>query len=334
MTRNILHIAVAAILLIAPLAAAAQETNLARIGMLRVSPPLPKYIKQFHAGMRQRGHTEGRTYVLVPGWGKSRRDRDRILELAQNLVARDVDVIVTLGTAAARSARRASPSTPIVMASAGTPVRSKLVNSLAAPGGNITGLMSGSVEQVAKRLEILKEMLPGLRRVAVPYTSGERPGRRVRGITRLFVEAQQRAGRVLGIDFVGVNKKNDESWFAAFSRVKAKGAGALSIRSTNYMTRGDRKQIVAAALKLRLPTMFRSKGYVRRGGLVSYATDRGDMYRRAATYVDKILKGAKPADLPVERPKKFDFVVNLKTAKALGIKVPRSILLRATEVIE
>jgi putative ABC transport system substrate-binding protein len=314
--------------------AVAQEAKPARIGVLRASPPLPQYIKQFHAGMRERGHTEGRTYEIVPGWGKSRRDRDKILQLAENLVARGVDVIVTLGTAAARAARRAGPSTPIVMASAGDPVRSKLVNSLSAPGGNITGLMSGSVEQVAKRLEILKEMMPGLRRVAVPTIRPLGPRGRVRGISRLFVEAEQRAGKALGIDFVGVNKKKKESWLAAFSRVKADGAGALTIRSSNNLTREDRKQIVAATLKLRLPAIFRAKWFVRRGGLVSYATNRGDMYRRAATYVDKILKGARPAELPVERPTKFDFVINLKTAKALGITLPRSILLRATEVIE
>ncbi len=155
-----------------------------------------------------------------------------------------------------------------------------------------------------------------------------------RGIRHLFEKAQERAGKILGIEFIGVNKSNEESWLAAFRRVKAEGAGALAVRSTPYLTREDRKRIVAATLKLRLPAMFRTREFVRMGGLVSYATDRGDMYRRAATYVDKILKGAKPADLPVERPTRFDFVINLKTAKSLGIKVPPSILLRATEVIE
>ena len=207
MMRNMLHIAAAAILLLSPLAAVAQEAKPARIGMLRASPPLPQYIKQFHAGMRERGHKEGQTYELVPGWGKSRRDRNKIIQLAENLVARGVDVIVTLGTAAARAARRAGPSTPIVMASAGDPVRSKLVKSLSAPGGNITGLMSGSVEQVPKRLEILKEMLPGLSRVAVPYIHPRDQRGRVRGIRRLFVEAQRRAGKALGINLIGVNKK-------------------------------------------------------------------------------------------------------------------------------
>ena len=259
-TATACTIATVLVTLWVPLIVRAQEAKPARIGMLRASPPLPKYIKQFHAGMSQRGHTEGRTYVLVPGWGESRRDRSKILQLAENLVARGVDVIVTLGTAAARSARRAAPSTPIVMASAGDPVRSKLVKSLSAPGGNITGLMSGSVEQVPKRLEILKEMVPGLRRVAVPYTHPRDQRGRVRGIRRFFVEAQQRAGKALGIDLIGLNKKKEESWLAAFRRVKAEGAGALTIRSSNNLTREDRKQIVAATLKLRLPTMFRAKG--------------------------------------------------------------------------
>ncbi len=211
MTRNILHMAVAIILLLLPSVSEAQEAKPARIGILRASPPLPQYIKQFHAGMRERGHKEGQTYELVPGWGKSRRDRDKIIQLAENLVARGVDLIVTLGTPAARAARRAGPSTPIVMASAGDPVRSKLVNSLTAPGGNITGLMSGSVEQVPKRLEILKEMLPGLSRVAVPYIHPRDQRGRVRGIRRLFVEAQRRAGKALGINLIGVNKKKEEA---------------------------------------------------------------------------------------------------------------------------
>ena len=327
-------IAAAAVLILSPSAIAAQEAKKpARIGVLRASPPPPRYLNQFHAGMRDKGHVEGDTYKLVPGWGKSRRDRSKIFELAEDLVARGVDVIVTVGTPAARAARQAAPSTPIVMASAGDPVRSKLVRSLSAPGGNITGLMSGSVAQVPKRLEILKKLVPELRRVATLNLRVRRPVQ-AQGITRLFEEAQQRAGKILGIDFIAVKKLKEGSWLAAFRRAKAQGAGALAIRSTPSLTREDRKRIVAATLKLRLPAMFRTREFVRMGGLVSYATDRGDMYRRAATYVDKILKGAKPADLPVERPTRFDFVINLRTAKALGITVPPSILLRATEVIE
>ncbi len=309
----------------------AQEAKPARIGILRVSPPPPQYLEQFRAGMRELGHKEGRTYELVPGWGKSRRDRSKIITLAEKLVARGVDVIVTVGTAATRAARRAGPSTPIVMASAGDPVRSKLVRSLAAPGGNITGLTSGSVELIPKQLEILKKLVPGLRHVA--SLSSLRRGR-VRGLGRLVHEARERAGKILGIDFIDLQKGKEESWLAVFRRAKAKGVSALYIRSTPYLTRKDRKRIVAAALKLRLPAMFRTGEFVRMGGLVSYANNRGSMYRRTAAYVDKILKGAKPAELPVERPTKFNLVINLKTAKALRITIPPAILLSATEVIE
>jgi len=321
-----------ALLVLPPGFAVAEQAKPARIGVLRASPPPSPYITLFHDEMIARGHIEGRTYEIVPGWGKSRRDRSKIVSLAERLVARRVDVIVTVGTAAARAARRAAPSTPIVMASAGDPVRAGLVRSLSAPGGNVTGLMSGSVELVPKRLEVLKELIPGLRRVATLNSAVNSGG--VRGITRLFREAEHRAGIALGIEFVTVDKKKAESWLATFARSKAAGVDALSVRSMPYLTREDRRRIVAAAIELRLPAMFRSVDLVRMGGLVSYATNRGDMDRRAAIYVDKILKGAKPADLPVERPTKFDLAINLKTAKALGITVPRSLLLRANEVIE
>ncbi len=316
----------AAILLLSPFVAEAQEA--ARIGILRLTAPPPHYVEQLRAGLRDRGHVEGKTFVIVPGWGKR---GDKGVPLAKKLVAQGVDVIVTDGTVTARAARKAAPSTPIVMASAGDPVRSKLVHSLAAPGGNITGLMSGSVAQVPKRLEILKEIVPGLRRVG-NFTVSRR--RTSLGIGTLFAEARKRAGLALDLEFVRVDRRKGENWADVVARFKAAGVDALSVRGTPFFTLADRQEIVEAALRFRLPAIFRTAEYVRMGGLVSYATDRGAMYRRAAVYVDKILKGAKPADLPVERPTKFVFAINLKTAKALGITVPASILLRATEVIE
>lgn len=338
---RIVRIGTAAVIFVfaSPGAPQAEPGKPARIGFLRASPPPASYLRLFHSGMKQRGHVEGRSYVLVPAWGRSRKDVLRMTKLAEALVARGVDVIVTVGTAAARAARRAGPSTPTVMASAGDPVRAKLVRSLSAPGGNITGMKSGSVELVAKRLEILKELLPGLRRVVTLNVAGNaaawaRRNSGARGITGLFEKAQRRAGKTLHIEFVPLNRGKDESWLAAFRRVKAEGVGAASIRSMPYLTREDQRQIVSAAVAAGLPAMFRSEGLVRMGGLISYATDRGDMYRRAATYVDKIQKDAKPADLPVERPTKFQLVINLKTARALGVTVPRSILLRADGVVE
>jgi putative ABC transport system substrate-binding protein len=333
MEKTISVLAVAlAVIIFAPAVDAQQKEQPARIGILRVSPPADRYLEQFRAGMKEHGHIEGQTYELVPAWGKSRRDRAKIVSFAEKLVAGGVDVIVTVGTAAARAAMLAGPNKPIVMASAGDPVRAKLVHSLAKPGGNITGLMSGSVLLVPKRMEILKELVPGLRRIGT-FDAGSY-GRRVRGIRRLFLEAQRRASKAMDIELIRIKRAETETWFSAFSRMKAKGAQAVAIRSTPIITRKDQKEIVAAVLKLGLPAVFRTRGFVRMGGLVSYATDRGAMYRRAAAYVDKILKGAKPAELPVARPNKFHLAINLKTAKALGIAVPKSLILRADEVIE
>ncbi len=300
-----------------------------RIGLLRLSPPPALNLAAFHQGMRDRGHIEGKTYVIVPGWRKPGGKREEPAALARKLVARGVDLIVTVGTALTRAASRAAPSTPIVMALSANPVQARLIKSLAAPGGNITGMSAAAVAFAAKSFEILKETIPGLRHVATFYA--RRPPSSVR---KFFRAGEERAGRALGFETSTLLLEKGEDFPALYARAIAAGVDVVYVRSTPFLSKAQHERLVDAALKAGMPTMYPTKQFVKMGGLVSYGPNRADLYRRAAAYVDKILRGAKPADLPVQQPKKFDFVINLKTAKALGITIPPSILLRATEVIE
>ena len=331
---TILAATAAAVSFLSPLAVPAQEAKPARIGLLRLSPPPPQNLEQFRAGMSERGHKEGRTYQLVPGWGKAggKKEKFSVLakKLARKLVDRGVDVIVTVGTVVAHAASRAAPSTPIVMALSADPVRAGLVKSLAAPGGNITGMSAAVVAFTAKSFEILKETIPSLHHVATFYAWREGSP----SLRKLFRSGGERAGRALGFETSTLLPEKGEDFPALFARATAAGVDTVYVRSTPFLSKAQQKRLVDAALKAGMPTMYPTKQLVKMGGLISYGTNRADLYRRAAAYVDKILRGAKPADLPVEQPTKFDFVINLKTAKALGITVPPSILLRATEVIE
>ncbi|MEE8308113.1 MAG: ABC transporter substrate-binding protein [Gammaproteobacteria bacterium] len=311
---------------------AQQVGKVYRIGFLSRVPPQMAYLAGFHQGMGDQGHVEGKTYVLIPGWGKSGGKREKLAVLAGKLVTRSVDLIVTAGWRAARAANRAAPKTPIVMASSADPVRTGLIKSLAAPGGNITGMTSATVDIHLKRMEILKQLVPGLRRIA------EIRRDRARAVTRqanpLWSAVDDDAARVLGIEFVRFQTNKADDFDALFRRVTGAGAGAIIVRSINSFSTAHRRRLVQAALAAKLPSILTTKQMVKMGGLASFGPSQPWMYRRAATYVDKILKGAKPADLPVERPTRFEFVINLKTAKALEIKIPRAILLRADEVIE
>ncbi len=334
MMRNILHVAAAAILLLAPLAAAAQPAKPARIGLLRMSPPPALNLAAFHKGMRDRGHIEGKTYVLVPGWGKAGGKREKFAMLAKKLVARGVDLIVTVGTSVTRAASRAAPSMPIVMALSADPVRAGLVKSLAKPGGNITGNSAAAVTLAAKSFAILKEMMPGLRHVGTFHWRRAGWVAPPSSVFKSFRAGEERAGRALGFETSVLRLEKGEDFPALFARAVAAGVDAVFVRSSPYFSKAKHGRLVDAALKAGMPTMYPIKQLVKMGGLVSYGTNRADMYRRAAVYVDKILKGVRPADLPVEQPTRFELVINLKTAKALGITVPRAILLRADEVIE
>jgi putative ABC transport system substrate-binding protein len=252
--------------------------------------------------------------------------KDRLPDLATELVRLKVDCFITTGTGGARAAQRATSTIPIVMAHISDPVGRGFVASLARPGGNITGLATLGSELAGKRLELLKEAFPKVSQLAVvldPTAAGS--ASRIRQI--------EVAARVLGLQhqFLLVRDPADfENAFRAAGRERLK---AFMIVTTPLMHR-NRARIIKLAVKSQLPAMYTAQRFVRAGGLMYYGPDRNDLYRRSATYVDKILKGAKPADLPVEQPKKFDLVINLKTAKQMGITIPPTVIYQATKVIK
>jgi putative ABC transport system substrate-binding protein len=312
------------LLLWPPATAMAQETGPARIGFVRSSPPPAQNLEAFRQGMRDRGHVEGKTYVIVPGWGR------KYAATTRRLVDEGVKLIVTVGSRAAGAVNRAAPSMPIVMASAAAPVRTGRVKSLAAPGGNITGMSAAAVDASVKRLEILKQLVPGLRRVAAIHRK-RRSGRRA---SKTWTVADEHTSGILGIEIQKYFVGETEEFDALMRRMSDAGVKGIDVRSTPSFTAAQHRALVQAALRAKLPTIYTTKRMVKLGGLLSLGTSRPWLFRRAAAYVALILKGAKPADLPVERPRKFDLVINLKTAKALGITIPVALLLRADEVIE
>jgi len=318
--------ATALVLMIVPGALAdAQATEPARVGILRITAPPAANLDAFRAGMREHGHAEGKSWVLVPGWGR-RGETNQML--AERLIARGVDVIVTVGSPAGRAANQATKTIPIVMASSADPVGAGLVRSLAAPGGNVTGMSSFNIEVTTKGMQLLKEMLPGLRRVGTLRLSGESP------LDSAYEAANARAASGLDIDIVQIRTGQARDFESLFAKAVRDGVHAIVVRSYPRFSVPERRRLVEAALRAKLPNMHPTKEMVKLGGLVSLGTSRPWLYRRAAAYVDKILKGAKPADLPVEQPTKFELAINLKTAKAMGVTIPRALLLRADEVIE
>jgi putative ABC transport system substrate-binding protein len=298
-----------------------------RIGYLSSNLDGSRYITEgFRQGLRELGYVEGRN-VLVEF-----RDADGKLErlpvLAAELVALKVDAIVVGGTVAALAAKQATSTVPIVFVSAVDPVLDGLVSSLARPGGNVTGLSALASELVGKRLEQLKQAVQGLSQVAVLWQAGALGERTEQAMRK---EAELAAG-ALGLRLQFVKAQGAGEFDRAFSEMTSARAGALMVLGgTMFLI--DRRHIVDLAAKNRLPAMYGLREYVDVGGLMCYGPDNVDMFRRAATYVDKILKGTKPADLPVEQPTKFDLVINLKTAKALALTIPPSLLQRA-EVIQ
>ena len=308
-----------------PLAAEAQKaTKIPRIGVLLSNSQASHStdIEGFRLGLRDRGYAEGRNIALEYRYGDGKLDR--LPRLAAELVGLDVDLIVTSGTPPTRAAQRATTTVPIVMTLVSNPIRAGFVAGLAKPGGNITGMTSITAELSAKRLELLKDALPAVSRVAVlldPEVIGTLQDTRV-GAEALGVKLLPLEVRGPNPDFEG-----------AFRTATRERVGALLVAS-GPTTELHRKRIVDLAAKSRLPSMYGSSEFVKLGGLMCYAPNYPDLFRQAATYVDKILKGAKPADLPVQEPTKFDLVINLKTAKALGLTIPPSLLARADQVIE
>ena len=306
---------------------AQRATGVPRIGYLSSNlTGSPSMTEGFHQGLRDLGYVEGRNVVIEI------RDADGKLErlpaLVAELVALKVDVIVVGGTSGALAARRATHAVPIVFVSAVDPVADGLVTSLARPGGNVTGLSALASELVGKRLEELQQAVQGIRQVAVlwqPGALGERTEHDMR------TEAEF-AARTLGVRLQFVKVQGPGDFDKAFSEMTSARAEALMVLG-GTMLLIERRNIVGLAARNRLPAMYGLREYVDAGGLMCYGPDNADMSRRAATYVDKILKGTRPADLPVEQPTKFDLVINLKAAKALGLTIPPSLLQRA-EVVQ
>ena len=328
MNRNIALILTLAvgILLAAPLAAEAQQAGkVYRVGFMWDSLGMfPGAIEGFRGGLRDLGWVEGQNIVVEYRWSEGRFDR--LPDQAGELVRLKVDVIVAPSSIYAEAAKRATSTIPIVFVSHADPIGSGHVASLARPGGNITGLALMMTETNAKGLELLKEAVPGLSRVAVlwdPATPSHKPG----------LNAVEVMGRALGLRLQTVAVRSATEFDSAFSAIIRERAGAVLVLSTPLFIAGARR-LAELAMKHKLPTMFGPKVHAEAGGLLSFGPDRVDLFRRGAIYVDKILKGAKPADLPVEQPTKFELVINLKTAKALGLNIPQSLLIRADEVIQ
>jgi ABC-type uncharacterized transport system substrate-binding protein len=313
-----------------PSAAGAQQaTKVARIGYLSVNfaAAPPNLHEAFRQGLRDLGYVEGRNVVIEYRDAEGRPER--LSRLAAELVALKVDVIMAGSTPNARAAKQATTTIPIVFLSGGDPVRDGLVSSLARPGGNLTGLSSLTPERVGKYLELLTLAVPGVSRVAVLWQPGAL-GERTENDMLKEAEVAARALRVR-VQFVQARTSSDiDRAFADMTRARVE---ALTVWGT-AMFATERGRLVALAAKNRLPAVYTFRDFVDAGGLMSYGHSQADLNRRAATYVDKILKGAKPADLPVEQPTKFDLVLNLKTAKALGLTIPPSLLARADDLVE
>jgi putative ABC transport system substrate-binding protein len=270
--------------------------------------------------MRERGYVEGQTVVFEARGADG--SSERLATLAAELVRLKVDVIVTSTSAAVQAVRRAAATIPVVMTS-GNPLETGLVASLARPGGNVTGLTTLSVELSAKRLELAREIVPGASRVAILGAGTAASG--------LYVRETQAAARALGVRLHVVSAPSPAELDGAFSKIaRERPAALLVIPSPVFF--GERGRLAALAVTHRLPTVYASREWVEAGGLIAYGANLADLFRRAAGYVDRILKGARPGDLPIEQPTKFDLVVNARTAKALGLTIPPSVLSRADVV--
>jgi len=308
------------------LAALAQQAGkVYRIGFVWDTPAVwPHALEAFRQGLRDLGWIEGRNIIIEYRWAEGRFDR--LGGLMEELVQLKVDLIVAPTSIYTGAAKRATSTIPIVFVSHADPIGSGHVASLARPGANATGLTIIMSETMAKSLELLKATIPGLTRVAViwdPATPSHVPG----------VKALEAVVGTLGLRLQALAVRGATEFDTAFSAIVRERAGAVLVLSTPLFM-GEAKQLAELALTHKVPTMFGPREHVEAGGLLSYGPDRADLYRRAAAYVDKILKGANPANLPVQQATKFELVINLKTAKALGLTIPQAVLLRADEVIQ
>jgi len=314
-----------ALSILAPLAAEAQPAGrLPRVGVISEGATLPSSATGFGQGLRELGYTEGQNIIVEYRYAAGRSDQ--FPKFATELIALGVDVLVVQGTVSAQSAKAVTSTVPIVFALAGDPVGSGLVASLARPGGNATGLSNLVSELSGKQLEILKAAAPQVSRIGVLYNP-------VNPASRVALEEARAAARTLAVALEVQEIRQPNELARAFSLLRARRAGALLMISDSVLLT-QVSEVSKLALQSRLPAIVANREFPEAGGLFAYGPSFRENLRRAAGYVDKILKGAKPADLPVEQPTKFDLVINLKTAKALGLTIPQSLLVRADEIIQ
>jgi putative tryptophan/tyrosine transport system substrate-binding protein len=301
---------------------AQQAKKVSRIGYLTQGAPSTSSlaVKALREGLRELGYVEGQNIIIEYRYAESRTER--FPELAADLVRLKVDVIVASGTRANLAAKKATGAIPIVMANSDDPLGSGLVESLARPGGNVTGFSSMGQELGGKRLELFREAFPKVRRLAFLWNA----------VSNSLLRETQTAAQTLGFKILSLEVRGPEDFDGAFSLLTRERSDGLFTFTSAFMT-ANRKRIVEFAAKNRVPAIYHNEQFVEDGGLMSYATSIRDLHHRAATYVDKILKGAKPADLPVEQPIRFEFVINLKTAKQIGLTIPPNVLARADKVI-
>ena len=323
--RRKLLVALGASALAAPhISFAQQRGKVWRIGFLALTSGPDRLVDAFREQLRALGYVEGSNLSIEYRWGAGKEER--LPELAAELVRLKVDVIVTRTTLVAAAAKRATSTIPIVMASAANPLGAGVIASLAHPGGNVTGVSLNATEIDAKRLQLLRELVPKATRVAtLVWRDGP--------LNPLFLAEIRTAARQMGITLIHQEASTTEALAGAFGVMQRERAQALIVSSSPFTT-NNRKRIAELAVQYRLPSMFQTRNFVDEGGLMSYGPNVIEMFRRAAYYVDRILKGAKPADLPVEQPTKFELIINGKTAKALGLKIPQSLLISADKVIE
>ncbi len=323
MPRRAFMALVSGALLVAPLAARAQQAGkIPRIGFLRAGPPPKSWVEGFQQGLRDLGYVEGQN--IVTEYRFTDGSTGQLPDLVGELLRLKVDVIVASATAAAQAAENLTRTVPIVFAGINDPVGSGLVSNLSRPGKNITGTSLMSVDLLAKRVELLKEVVPQLSRLAALGVPAD-PS------YALQVKATETGARALGVqlDLIAVRSPND---FETAFKVARKAQALIQFEAVFLTT--HRTRLLELAVRNRLPAVYGLRDWVDGGGLMAYGPSFPEVYRRAAVYVDKILKGAKPGDLPVEQPTKFELVINLKTAKALGLTIPPSLLQRADEVIQ
>ena len=325
------HLTTAMVLLLtlqAGVAVAQPASKVPRIGYISPGSPSNQArvarLEAFRQGLREQGYVDGQNIAIDARWAQG--NYDRYAELAAELVRLKVDVLVTVGATGSQAAKRVTKTIPIVMTVVNDPVGGRLVESLAHPGGNLTGLSMMAPDLVGKQLQVLTEIVPKLSRAAIlsnPASPGTAPQRRV----------AEALAPTLGVRLQVLEARTPQEIDQAFVAMGKERAGALVVLAESMFT-NQAKQIADQSVKMRLPTIFGLKEHADAGGLVVYGADPVDMERRAAGFVAKILKGAKPADLPVEQPSKLELIINLKTAKALGLTIPQSVLLRADQVIQ